>query len=177
MSTPVSQRARFLALVLEQMGQPYGWGKKGEETGGSCPCGSPLCHRSAAKAHFRQFDCSGLVTWAFTLSASFSPDTARHWRQDVNTDGLLARCRKTSNPVPGTLVLYGPSERDMDHVMVHVMPGLVVGACGGGSGTLTVADALRDGARVQPRPGVDYRAGRRFYVELPFADEQGGVQS
>lgn len=160
----MSQRNRFLAHVLEQMGQPYGWGKKGE---------SFNAHefRTGEFNVGRQFDCSGIVTWAFMLSAP-NVKLARDWRADVNTDGLLARCRKTSNPVPGTLVLYGPSATDMDHVMVYVTGGLVVGACGGGSKTLTFADALRDNARVQPRPGVNYRKDFRFFVELPFEDEQ-----
>ena len=129
----------------------------------------------------RQFDCSGLVTWALLQSLELRFPVQRgpngkpmdyDWRASVDTDGLLKRCRKTSNPMPGTLVLYGPTATDMDHVMVYLTKGLVVGACGGGRKTLTVADALRDNARVQTRPGVNYRKDFRFFVEIPFADEQ-----
>lgn len=140
-----SPRARFVAAVLEQMHAPYLWGAKGR----------------VVRPGLRAFDCSGLVTWAFLQVGG--PD----WRIHHNTDRLLAECAPTETLQPGTLILYGP-KGDASHVMVHVGGGVVVGASGGGSRTLTLADAEGSGARVKAFASVDYRPDRIAFRELPF---------
>lgn len=165
----MSQRSRFVQLVLEQYGMPYCWGGVGEVVA------SRENPPGRVESVTRVFDCSGLVKWALWKSAA-DPRQAVDWRAHVNTDGLLQKCRHTSVPAQGTLCLYGPSETDMNHVMVWLMPGLVVGACGGGRDDTDWKKSVANGAMVQFRPGHDYRkvAPFRFFVELPFADEQSG---
>lgn len=153
MTGPASMRARFLSAVLAQVGSPYGWGRKGEKID------------SQQGLQLRRFDCSGLVTWAFREVGG--PD----WRAMFNTDRLLRECRAVLEPRPGTLALYGPRADDASHVMVYVGAGVVVGASGGDSSTVTLEDAVRQGARVKPFPVVEYRRDFIGYRELPFADE------
>ncbi|WP_338261443.1 C40 family peptidase [Corallococcus caeni] len=129
-----SQRAAFLQLVLAQMHAPYRWGAKGQRAAADGP---------------RLFDCSGLVTWCFNQVGG------RDWRADYNTDRLWEECAPVASVAdlqPGDLVLYGKAG-DPDHVMVHVGVGVVVGASGGGSKTLTLEDAARgrEGEVLHPR--------------------------
>ncbi|NBD11847.1 C40 family peptidase [Corallococcus silvisoli] len=161
MSAP-SQRAAFLALVLEQMGAPYRWGAKGLK-----PSASAL----------RLFDCSGLVTWC--LQEVGGPD----WRATHNTDRLWDVCTPVAieaELLPGDLVLYGRpgtktadgrpvTREDPNHVMVYVGAGVVVGASGGGSTTLTLADAAAAGARVKTFPRIAYRGDVLGFRRLPFS--------
>lgn len=145
MSTP---RARFLALVIEQMGAPYRWGSKGQ----------------VVRPGIRTFDCSGLVTWA--LHKVGGPD----WRATHNTDRLWDECRRVDAPQPGDVVLYGAggARPNPNHVMVCLSDGLVLGASGGGSRTLTLADAEAQGARVKVFTSADYRPDRLGFRALPF---------
>ncbi|NNC01913.1 peptidoglycan endopeptidase [Corallococcus exiguus] len=142
------------------MGAPYRWGAKGLQ-----PTGSP-----------RLFDCSGLVTWC--LLEVGGPD----WRATHNTDRLWDVCAPIATEaelLPGDLVLYGRvgtkagdgrvvTRDDPDHVMVYMGAGVVVGASGGGSKTLTLADAQAAGARVKTYPRVAYRKDVLGFRRLPF---------
>ncbi|AFE05585.1 hypothetical protein COCOR_04035 [Corallococcus coralloides DSM 2259] len=154
-----SQRTTFLALVLDQMHKPYRWGAKGHHADGS-----------------RVFDCSGLVTWAWHQAGG------KDWRATHNTDRLWAECAPVASAadlLPGDLVLYGraghttlhgspPTDVDPDHVMVHVGAGVVVGASGGGSRTLTLADALKADAKVKVFTRFAYRPDVLGFRRLPF---------
>lgn len=156
-----SQRAAFLQLVLAQMHSPYRWGAKGQRVATDGP---------------RLFDCSGLVTWAFLQVGG--PD----WRATHNTDRLWDVCAPVESEaqlLPGDLVLYGragvttadgrPVTRpDPEHVMVYVGAGVVVGASGGGSKTLTLADAAAAGAHVKTYPRIAYRSDVLGFRRLPF---------
>lgn len=145
-----SQRAAFLQAVLAQMHAPYRWGAKGQRASTDGP---------------RLFDCSGLVTWA--LHQVGGPD----WRATHNTDRLWAECAPVASVadlLPGDLVLYGKAG-DPDHVMVHVGAGVVVGASGGGSKTLTLEDAARTGACVKAFARPEYRPDILGFRRLPFA--------
>ncbi|WP_368671424.1 C40 family peptidase [Corallococcus exiguus] len=144
-----SQRAAFLALVLAQMHAPYRWGAKGTPVSKDGP---------------RLFDCSGLVTWAFNQVGG------KDWRATHNTDRLWAECAPVASAadlLPGDLVLYGKAG-DPDHVMVHVGAGVVVGASGGGSKTLTLEDAARADAKVKAFTRVAYRPDLLGFRRLPF---------
>ncbi|RKH03380.1 peptidoglycan endopeptidase [Corallococcus sp. CA053C] len=144
-----SQRAAFLALVLAQMHSPYRWGAKGTPVSKDGP---------------RPFDCSGLVTWAFHQVGG------KDWRATHNTDRLWAECAPVASAAdlqPGDLVLYGKAG-DPDHVMVHVGAGVVVGASGGGSKTLTLEDAKRADAKVKSFTRVAYRPDVLGFRRLPF---------
>ncbi|NVJ03095.1 C40 family peptidase [Myxococcus sp. AM009] len=149
-----SQRARFLALVLQQMNSPYRWNGKGE---------------TDVTTGQRVFDCSGLVTWA--LREVGGPD----WRATHNTDLLWTDCAKVpaaSELLPGDLVLYHSLGKpaDPEHVMVYVGAGVVVGASGGGPSTRTLADAAKADARVKTFAHLDYRARRMpGFRRLPVA--------
>ncbi|MBZ4371466.1 C40 family peptidase [Corallococcus sp. AS-1-6] len=159
--TTTSQRSAFLSLALEQMGAPYRWGAKGFRAPG---------------VEQRLFDCSGLVTWC--LHEVGGPD----WRATHNTDRLWDVCAPVASEaelLPGDLVLYGRAgaktgdgrevtRPDPDHVMVYVGAGVVVGASGGGSKTLTLADAQAAGARVKTQPRVAYRSDVLGFRRLPF---------
>ncbi|MBN8466184.1 C40 family peptidase [Corallococcus exiguus] len=142
------------------MHSPYRWGAKGLK-----PTGSP-----------RLFDCSGLVTWC--LHEVGGPD----WRATHNTDRLWDVCTPVESEaqlLPGDLVLYGRAghttlhgrpvtREDPNHVMVYVGAGVVVGASGGGSTTLTLADAQAAGARVKTHPRIAYRSDVLGFRRLPF---------
>jgi murein DD-endopeptidase len=152
---PPTQRAKFLSLVLDQHGAPYRWGAKGEDAGNG----------------LRAFDCSGLVTWA--LHKVGGPD----WRRTHNTDRLLAECNPLSGYtleglMPGDIVFYGArlpgGDMDASHVMVHIGAGVVFGASGGDSRTLTLADAHRAGASVRACPSIHYRKDLLAFRRLPF---------
>ncbi|NBD09256.1 C40 family peptidase [Corallococcus silvisoli] len=145
-----SQRAAFLQLVLSQMHEPYRWGAKGQRASPDGP---------------RIFDCSGLVTWAFHQVGG------KDWRATHNTDRLWAECApvaRAADLLPGDLVLYGRAG-DPDHVMVHMGAGVVVGASGGGSKTLTLEDAARVDAKVKAFARAEYRPDILGFRRLPFA--------
>jgi|GEM_PF-2926269 len=152
MSAP-TLRAAFLSAVLAQMHAPYKWNAKGE--------------RDRATGQ-RLFDCSGLVT------SALHEVTGVDWRATHNTDKLWAECRRVlpGELLPGDLVLYHRrgAPTDAEHVMVYVGAGVVVGASGGGSATLTLEDAKRADARVKQYARVDYRPGLMGFCRLPFAE-------
>ncbi|RKH28570.1 peptidoglycan endopeptidase [Corallococcus praedator] len=130
------------------MHSPYRWGAKGE--------------RAANGAQL--FDCSGLVTWC--LHQVGGPD----WRKTHNTDRLWDACKPVASVAdlqPRDLVLYGKAG-DSDHVMVHVGAGVVVGASGGGSRTLTLEDAARTDAKVKAFTRVEYRPDVLGFRRLAF---------
>ncbi len=110
-------------------------------------------------------DCSGVVTYA--LHQAGGPD----WRATHNTDVLLLE--KALEPVgellPGDLVFYP------HHVMVHVVGGLVVGACDGGKRTTSVEIAKMQGARVKVRDRFDYRRPVIGFRRIPWLVPRGDL--
>ncbi|QSQ17221.1 NlpC/P60 family protein [Myxococcus landrumensis] len=149
----VSPRARFLAYVLAHMGAPYRWAAKGE------------CDTRTGQ---HLFDCSGLVT------AALRHVGGQDLRATHNTDRIWADFKPVSADelLPGDIVLYHRRGAPMDaeHVMVHVGAGVVVGASGGGSSTLTLEDAERAGARVKAFATFHYRQGLMGFRRLPLAE-------
>lgn len=156
----LSQRCRFVATVLEQLGAPYLWNAKGN-----------LVPDGPGK-QVRVFDCSGLVTWAWKMVGG------EDWRATHNTDVLWAKLKPTTALRAGTLVLYGVKGQngrrdDPNHVMVLMGEGVVVGASGGGHLTTTLAlarGAGGGGARVKALPHYTYRPDCLGFRDLPFTD-------
>jgi murein DD-endopeptidase len=149
-AAPVSQRCRFVQAALEQLGAPYLWGAKGQI----------VADKGVA---LRAFDCSGLVTWCFRLVGGAD------WCATHNTDRLWDECRPTQAQRAGTLVLYGPPGNP-NHVMILLGEGVVVGASGGGSRTVTLALARDARARVKPFSHYTYRPDVLGFRDLPFTD-------
>lgn len=109
------------------------------------------------------FDCSGLVIEvlkAVGLLAHTFDDTAH---------GLYLRYKhqKTETLGPGCLVFWMRDGRAR-HVEMAVDEHHTIGASGGGSTTLTVADAIKHDAFVKMRP-VSYR-GTDYKIVDPFAE-------
>jgi cell wall-associated NlpC family hydrolase len=78
----------------------YLWGGKDPETG---------------------LDCSGLVTHC--LFAAGGPD----WRKTHWSGRMWRELPPTDKPRPGDLAFYGPSDKDITHVMVVLGPGAAPG--------------------------------------------------
>ncbi len=135
----------FLAEVMRLHGRPYLWNGKGPGV-----------------------DCSGVVTVAYREAGG--PDWTRtHW-----TDRLWMELPKVvGKPAPADLLLYGGSApNDVDHVMVHLGDGVLIGACGGGRWCTSVELARSRDARVRlvqlDRYRLnDFRGVRRLPLESP----------
>lgn len=127
-------RAAFIARAMNLVGVPYLWG---------------------GKTH-QGIDCSGLVTLALWECG------ACDWRLTHHTDRMWMELPATTSPLPGDLVFYGGSgPLDVSHVMVWLPPGVVFGASGGDSGTRSLAEAMRRGAKVRAYDRVVYRTDIR----------------
>lgn len=150
------RRGRAAAVgekVVEKMksvlGVPYVWGSN-----------DPL----------RGLDCSGAVVWVLR----------RLGLKPSKWDATAASLRKESSlvilPQVGDLVFYGPLLGSVNHVMVYMGDGKVIGASGGGSMTKTAEEARAKGAEVKILP-VDYRKDFRGYGRLslgPVREEAVG---
>jgi len=142
------ERLRFLDAVRSKAGTLYKWSANG-----------PL-----------YFDCSGLVIWGLRHTKRFAKIP------DMNTDGLRHHFRACEthweDAQPGSIVLYGPSRTDMDHVMIlnwRWGPGRygLIGMCSGGGGTNSIEVAYGQDARMKT-PRGSYMARRRQSVLDPF---------
>jgi len=99
------------------------------------------------------FDCSGLVVELLAAVGAIPHKT------DMNAQSLYAKYKanKKLEPTWGCLSFYGKSLFEITHVGFCLGNGLIVEAGGGGSKTLTKADAERQGAWIRIRP-VQYRS-------------------
>lgn len=115
----------LLAYAMQFVGKPYGWGKEGPS----------------------QFDCSGLVQ-ELLRSVGMDPpgdQTAQTLYDHFEKKGTWEKHGA------GALVFYGKSHTQITHVAMMVDNYRVIEAGGGGSKTLTEADAERDKAYVRIR--------------------------
>lgn len=142
-------RAEFLRHALALTGTPYIWGGRSDAG----------------------VDCFGYVAVTLFTVTSGKVDLRAGWW----TDRAWGELEPTVVPKPGDLAFYGGTRPDdVDHVMVVLLPegtlgmpkGLVLGACGGDSGTTTQTEATRRGACVQARTAVKYRSAFRGYRSL-----------
>lgn len=72
-----------------------------------------------------------------------------------------------SEALGGDLVLYGDDADHIDHVMILVGDGRVIGSSGAGRGCITVAQAQAAGACVHFRDSPRYRADLLGFRALP----------
>lgn len=131
----------FASMVAWKMyGLPYVWG-------GDDP--------------IQGFDCSGLVI-EILKSVGVLPD-----RGDWTANMLYQRFRNHEQDVPcqGCLVFWGTEERKT-HVEYCISQDYTMGASGGGSHTMTRADAIKQNAYIKVRP-ISTRKGRMWFVD-PF---------
>ena len=95
------------------------------------------------------FDCSGLACEylkSLGIMARRSDSTAQ------GMANVLPRHTRIHTCYAGDLAFYGKSNVDITHVEICISRYLAIGASGGGSKTLTVADAIRDRAFIKVRP-------------------------
>jgi|CXWL01.1.fsa_nt_gi hypothetical protein len=144
-------RDAFLWMAERQIGHPYRWG--GDD---------PLAG----------FDCSGLVLEcgkSVGLYPSGFDTTAAGLYADLNSKGKVA----TAQSRPGCLAFWSMSDESKIHHVEIVWRGFdnlsiwqCIGAAGGGSKTLTVADAIAQNAYVKVRP-LSTR-GMNLFLADPF---------
>ena len=116
-------------------------------------------------------DCSGLPMEGFKTIGFYKRRVDRTARgifadmvslgRDFDDDTKLS---------PGCLVFYAPREtrHKIYHVEIYIGHGRTVGASGGGSKTLTKADAIRDNAFVKVRPIREPRPDESIFFADPF---------
>ena len=125
-------RKSAVEYALNFRGVPYSWG--GDDSEG--------------------FDCSGLAIEVLKSVGAFPRG------RDETANSLYKRYSSyiVPMPYPGCLVFWGPSVGRIRHVEIALNRWQSVGASGGGSKTLTHADAMRDNAFVKIRPIYKGRA-------------------
>ena len=126
MSSLNMKRAIAVQLAFSMVGKPYIWG-------GDDP--------------MKGFDCSGLVI-EILKSVGLLPR-----KGDWTAHGLynLFKDKAVDEPRAGCLAFYGTFD-DITHVEWLETDDLTIAASGGGSKTLTEADAIRQNAYVKIRP-------------------------
>lgn len=129
---------QVVAKLQSVLGTPYIWGSRDPVKG---------------------LDCSGAVVWALR-DLGLEP---KKW--NATAADLYKQSSMVLIPQVGDLVFYGPLG-GVDHVMVYLGDGKVIGASGGGSSTTTVAEAQAKNAAVKVLP-IDYRSDRRGVGRLP----------
>ncbi len=140
MTESEQERKIFLDYARSFAGRWYVWG-------GDDPAG---------------FDCSGFVIECLKAVGKLP-------RQgDWTAHQLAHKFIVTANPVPADLVFWHAKKdkKKIIHVEIMVSHTLALGASGGGSKTLTVADAMRHNAFIKMRP-VNSRANIWGYCD-PF---------
>lgn len=135
-----------IAHQLVEEGIPYIWGAKNPEKDGG-------------------LDCSGFVTFVLE-AAGVEPDG---FGQIHNAASLAALYDTIDAEFAqgGDLVVYGPGGA-VEHIMMLVGDGTVVGSSGGGHTCTTPAIAKQLGAGVHYRPSVNYRNDLVGYRRLPI---------
>ena len=115
---------------------------------------------------FSSMDCSGIVI-EILQSVGILPhqyDNTAHGLYLKYKDNLV----EGDKVRPGCLVFWFRNGKAR-HVMMLYTYGYVIGACGGGSDTKTIKDAIRDNAFIKMRPiGYD---GDSYKICDPFGDE------
>lgn len=115
----------------------------------------------------RGFDCSGFVIEC--LKAVGKLPYEGDWT--ANAIWVLFQHLKVDRPAPGALVFWQSlNSGQMTHTEIVVHRGISLGASGGGSSTLTLADAIQRDAYIKARP-FRGRDGRKLFFADPFKDE------
>jgi cell wall-associated NlpC family hydrolase len=108
------------------------------------------------------FDCSGYVSEVLK-SVGVLKRKERYNAKDLYT---LLRQKEIEKPCAGCLIFYDDGNGNIIHVDFAVTDELSIGASGGTSKTITIADAIRDGAWIKVRP-ISSRGNIVAYVD-PF---------
>lgn len=154
----------MLDFAINQVNRLYVWGGKG----------AALWTENGLLRHpWRRpvYDCSGLVTSAYHFA------TGRDHRADWNAQSIFEECEEEEQPSIGSVACYG--RKRCTHVMMHVAEGIVVGASGGDSSTLTPRLALSKereakaagrklAVSVHSFPSHTYRQDFLGWRKLPF---------
>jgi hypothetical protein len=132
MSMEEKMREIVLRVAWSYLGTLYRWG-------GDDPSG---------------FDCSGLAVECLQSVGLV------HRNHDHTAQSLFALWSKgrVAVPGPGDLVFWANAAGKIIHVEIAIDAELAIGASGGGSGTLSESDAIRQNAYVKIRP-IASRAG------------------
>ena len=134
--TPISEvekayiyRTQALWYLKQWVGTPYCWG--GDD--------------------FSSMDCSGLIVEDFKAIGKFGE------REDYTADGLYhlfkaGELEEGKEPYEGCLVFwFNPLTERATHVAMMIDNYFLIHASGGGSGTKTMADAIRSNAFIKMR--------------------------
>lgn len=140
----MTPRERFVEFIKQEIGRPYRWGGNGPDA----------------------YDCSGLVCAALRYAGVHIGD---HSAQDLYAmmyDRQMAKYTRE-----GQIMYYG---NPVTHVMVGIRYwgdgyGVLAGARGGNSRTISVGDAVRDRAYVATVMS-DYWAHRLVAICDPWQD-------
>ena len=97
---------------------------------------------------FSGFDCSGLCMELLQAIGLVGR------KEDLTAQGIYNRFqdKEVNEPEEGCLVFYGIGKNHITHIEYCIDKDLSIGASGGGSGTLTVEDAIRQNAFIKIRP-------------------------
>lgn len=162
MSLDVEAMLRWLA---QREGQPYLWGGRGDRVTWAPTNGMPPDPDGFWPSPYTGWDCFGAAACA--ALASGGPDLRGWW-----TDRAWLELVPVASPEPGILAFYAPERPrgpdDVEHVEVVVEPGRplpaqwsagtillpgwrTIAARGGGSSTVTLEAARRQGACIKYR--------------------------
>jgi len=94
------------------------------------------------------FDCSGFVVEILKSVGLIGRDS------DYTAQSLWNQFKSKEVPTPkeGVLVFFGKSKNEITHIEICIGRGLSIGASGGDSSTLTVANAVTNNAFIKARP-------------------------
>lgn len=129
-----------IKIAFSFLGRPYIWG-------GDDPSG---------------FDCSGFMI-EILKSIGKLPRSG-----DWTASGLADKWPISNLPIRGDLVFWENTSGQIIHVEMLMGDGLAIGASGGGSRTLTTADAVAQNAYIKIRP-IKSRGGVWGYTN-PYGD-------
>jgi len=149
-SKVIALRRVALRVAWSFLGRPYIWG--GDD---------PL----------QGFDCSGFVIECLK-SAGVLPRVG-----DWTAQGLWDRFEdcKVQDVEPGCLVFWKNEKGRVTHVEICIGNGLTIGSSGGGSHTLTGADAIKQNAYIKVRPIRDSHS-LKGYLDPFLKAKEGGFK-
>lgn len=134
----MTARTRFVETAVAQLTKPVVWGHRGPDV----------------------FDCSGLVAWCLEqvgASKKLEIDHNAQLFSDQSRDVELA------DVIPGDLLFYGMSPKQVVHVAIAAAGGTAISADGATPRIITVADALKN-----DHNRVRLHSTFRFRGDLPY---------